>query len=102
MLLDVAGRLGQGNSTAACANRRRPPATHLFWLSLSEPLLRDYPRIDFNGPQRTKGRRLGGFRDPYVVTDRAARLFFRANLLLERAKADVRWTSDVADRDESI
>jgi hypothetical protein len=36
------------------------------------------------------------------VTDRAARLFFRANLLLERAKADVRWTSDVADRDESI
>ena len=45
---------------------------------------------DFNGPQRTKGRRLGGSRDPHVVTARVACLICRANLLLGHAKADVR------------
>jgi hypothetical protein len=55
LLLDAAGRLGHGNSTAACANRRRPP----------------------NGPQRMKGRPPWRFPARYVVTDRVVRLISR-------------------------
>ena len=68
--------LGRGTPRRLAPTAGGHPATHLFRLSLSEPLLRDHARMRLQWPAEDKGQRV-------------VRLISRANLLLKRAKADV-------------